>query len=60
LTPDALRQWAAQRIEKFKVPDLILLCDALPTGSTGKSSRAAVARLVLAGSDETPCTSAPP
>ena len=60
LTPDALRQWAAQRIEKFKVPDLILICDALPTGSTGKSSRAAVARLVLAGSDETPCTSAPP
>ena len=53
LTPNALRHWTAQRIEKFKVPDVILICDALPTGSTGKLSRAAVARLVLAASDET-------
>jgi long-chain acyl-CoA synthetase len=62
LTPDALRHWAAQRIETFKVPDVILIRDALPTGSTGKLSRAAVARLVLAASDETgaPCACPPP
>jgi long-chain acyl-CoA synthetase len=52
LTPEALRHWAAQRIERFKVPDVLLIRDALPTGSTGKSSRAAVARLVLAASEE--------
>src|SRR5262245_37622417 len=53
LTAEALRHWSAQRIEKFKVPDVILIRNALPTGSTGKSSRAAVARLVLAGGEET-------
>ncbi|HEU0061340.1 MAG TPA: fatty acid--CoA ligase family protein [Hyphomicrobiaceae bacterium] len=53
LTADALRHWSAQRIEKFKVPDVILIRNALPTGSTGKLSRAAVARLILAGSEET-------
>jgi long-chain acyl-CoA synthetase len=60
LTPDALRAWVAQRLEKFKVPDVILIREALPTGSTGKASRAAVARLVLAESEGTPSTSAPP
>jgi len=60
LTSAALRHWAAQRIEKFKVPDVILFRDALPTGSTGKLSRAAVARLVLAGSDDTASCSSPP
>jgi long-chain acyl-CoA synthetase len=39
-----LWRWAAGQIEKFKLPDVFLICDALPTGSTGKLSRAAAAR----------------
>ena len=45
LTPDALRRWAAERIERYKVPDAIHLRDALPVGSTGKVARAGVAEL---------------
>jgi long-chain acyl-CoA synthetase len=51
LTPEELRSWAAQQIEKFKLPDVILIRDALPTGSTGKLSRAAVARLAMGAGD---------
>lgn len=47
LTADALRHWAAERIERYKVPDAIHFRDALPTGSTGKVRRAGVAELVL-------------
>jgi long-chain acyl-CoA synthetase len=36
--------WAAGQIEKFKLPDVVLICDTLPTGSTGKLSRSAAAR----------------
>ena len=48
VTSDALRRWAAERIERYKVPDAIYLRDALPVGSTGKVLRAGVARLALA------------
>jgi long-chain acyl-CoA synthetase len=48
LTPEALRRWASQRIERYKVPDAIYLRDALPLGSTGKVRRAGVAELALA------------
>ena len=48
LTPEALRQWVATRIEKYKVPDAIYLRDALPLGSTGKVRRAGVAEIALA------------
>ena len=41
-TPDpaALRAWLAERLERYKLPDTIEVVDALPTGSTGKASRA--------------------
>jgi acyl-CoA synthetase (AMP-forming)/AMP-acid ligase II len=45
LTPSILRDWAATRLERFKLPDAIHFCDALPLGSTGKASRAAVVDL---------------
>lgn len=48
LTPQELRRWAAGQTEKFKVPDVIYIRDALPTGRTGKLNRAAVARLARA------------
>ena len=48
LTPEALRRWAAERIERYKVPDAIYLRDALPLGSTGKVARAGVAELARA------------
>ena len=48
LTPQELRRWAAGQTEKFKVPDVIYIRDALPTGPTGKLNRAAVARLARA------------
>ena len=42
-----LRDWAATRIERFKLPDAIHVCDALPVGNTGKASRSAVTELAL-------------
>jgi long-chain acyl-CoA synthetase len=41
----ALRQWLMARTERFKVPDVFYVRDALPVGSTGKADRKAVARL---------------
>jgi long-chain acyl-CoA synthetase len=42
----ALRAWAAERIERYKLPDAFHFRDALPLGRTGKADRGAVARLV--------------
>lgn len=47
-TPEGLRGWAAERIERYKVPDAIYVRDALPLGSTGKVRRAGVAELAFA------------
>ena len=41
----ALRDWLLARTERFKVPDVFHFRDALPSGSTGKADRRAVARL---------------
>lgn len=41
-TAQELRRWAAERIERFKVPDVISIEEGLPTGSTGKASRALI------------------
>lgn len=43
-----LKCWAAERIERFKLPDVILFSDALPLGATGKASRAALRDLATA------------
>ena len=36
----------SDRIERFKLPDAIYFCDAIPLGNTGKASRAAVQQFV--------------
>jgi long-chain acyl-CoA synthetase len=41
-----LRAWAAERIERYKLPDAFHFRDALPLGRTGKADRGAVAALV--------------
>jgi acyl-CoA synthetase (AMP-forming)/AMP-acid ligase II len=41
-----LREWAKNRLEPFKTPDVFHFVDALPAGPTGKADRAA-ARLSL-------------
>ena len=46
LSEAALRAWAAERIERYKLPDAFHIRDALPVGRTGKADRGAVARLV--------------
>ena len=46
LDADALRAWAATKVERFKLPDRIHVASALPLGKTGKSSRADVAAQV--------------
>jgi long-chain acyl-CoA synthetase len=41
----ALRDWLLARTERFKVPDAFHFRDALPSGSSGKADRRAVAQL---------------
>ena len=48
LDPEGLRRWAAERIERYKVPDAIYVRDALPLGDTGKVRRAGVADIARA------------
>jgi long-chain acyl-CoA synthetase len=45
LDADALRDWLLARTERFKVPDVFHVRDALPAGSSGKADRKAVAQL---------------
>jgi long-chain acyl-CoA synthetase len=40
-----LRDWLLTRTERFKVPDVFHFRDALPSGSSGKADRRAVAQL---------------
>jgi acyl-CoA synthetase (AMP-forming)/AMP-acid ligase II len=46
----ALRAWLLTRTERFKVPDVFHVRDALPVGSTGKADRRAVVALAAAKS----------
>jgi acyl-CoA synthetase (AMP-forming)/AMP-acid ligase II len=46
VTEAALRAWAGERIERYKLPDAIHFHDALPLGRTGKADRSAVAALI--------------
>jgi long-chain acyl-CoA synthetase len=41
----ALRDWLLARIERFKVPDVFHFRDVLPSGSSGKADRMAIAQL---------------
>jgi acyl-CoA synthetase (AMP-forming)/AMP-acid ligase II len=54
LTPHTLLCWAAGQIEKFKLPDVIHIREALPTGPSGKLDRAAIVRLALAEGEAPP------
>jgi acyl-CoA synthetase (AMP-forming)/AMP-acid ligase II len=40
-----LRDWLLARTERYKVPEVFYVRDVLPSGSTGKADRRAVARL---------------
>jgi acyl-CoA synthetase (AMP-forming)/AMP-acid ligase II len=40
-----LRAWLTERTERYKVPEVFYVRDALPSGATGKADRRAVARL---------------
>ena len=42
----ALRDWMLARTERYKVPDVFHVRDALPAGATGKADRRAIAGLV--------------
>jgi long-chain acyl-CoA synthetase len=53
LTEPDLLSWASDKIERFKLPDAIYFCDAIPVGSTGKASRAAVRQFILAEAAKT-------
>lgn len=45
-TPDAqaIRAWAAERIDRYKLPDAIHIRASLPVGRTGKADRSAISR----------------
>lgn len=49
LTEGDLKTWAAERIERYKLPDVIRFSETLPLGETGKTSRAALRAMVTAG-----------
>lgn len=49
LTAEAVRAWAAARIERFKLPDVITIAPELPMGPTGKASRTLLRERALAG-----------
>jgi long-chain acyl-CoA synthetase len=42
----SLREWAAARLERFKVPDAIHFVETLPSGATGKADRQAAAQMI--------------
>jgi long-chain acyl-CoA synthetase len=47
----SLRDWLMARTERFKVPDVFYIRDALPSGASGKADRRAVTQLA-AGADK--------
>ena len=48
-TEAALRDWAAQHLERYKRPDVIHFGDAIPVGRTGKADRAQLRALIESG-----------
>ncbi|GAB91492.1 AMP-binding protein [Gordonia rhizosphera] len=47
IDPDALREWAKERLSAYKVPRIVAFVDALPKGATGKILKRAIDREVL-------------
>jgi long-chain acyl-CoA synthetase len=46
--PEALRAWAAGRLDRYKIPDAVHIGTALPLGRTGKADRTALKAELLA------------
>jgi long-chain acyl-CoA synthetase len=51
IDPGSLRDWLLARTDRFKVPDVFHVRDTLPSGSSGKADRRAVAQLAMDASD---------
>lgn len=47
VSSETLRDWLLERVERFKIPDVIEIVESLPTGATGKASRAALSERVM-------------
>lgn len=47
-SPEALRRWAAGRLDKYKIPDVVHVGRQIPLGRTGKADRTAL-KALLAG-----------
>ena len=47
--PGALRDWAARRLDRFKLPDVIHPVAELPVGRTGKSDRGRLRERLMSG-----------
>lgn len=45
LTADELKRWLSAHLERYKVPDVIVFSEQLPSGATGKASRSMVRAL---------------
>jgi long-chain acyl-CoA synthetase len=52
LDPAALRDWMLARTERYKVPDVFHVRDALPAGATGKADRRAIAAVAFASGND--------
>ena len=55
---ETLKAWLAERVERYKLPETIRRVGELPTGPTGKASRAVLREMLVAGTLEPP-TDAP-
>jgi long-chain acyl-CoA synthetase len=48
-SPEALRRWASDRLERYKIPDVIHIGEAIPLGRTGKADRGALKLRLMGG-----------
>lgn len=47
VTAAEIQDWLATRLERYKLPDVLVRRDAVPLGSTGKASRAALREIAM-------------
>lgn len=47
LSAEVLRRWAAERLDRFKMPDAVHILDGLPLGRTGKADRSQLRALLM-------------
>ncbi len=58
-TLDELREWCRGRVAPFKLPERLIVVDALPYNELGKLPRRAVAALLAGSGERGPALSAP-